>query len=109
MCSPHRLIRDNTFCLYWIFVYNRLRVKENIFQSRSSILGQLSSLQEDTLSTRQLEAVSRVMCVSSSRASKVATQLGLVSALPGPVKSAIDMWNSSLNTDFPSMGSWVSD
>ncbi|XP_052222057.1 E3 ubiquitin-protein ligase UBR4-like isoform X2 [Dreissena polymorpha] len=73
---------------------------------RSSILGQLSSLQEDTLSTRQLEAVSRVMCVSSSRASKVATQLGLVSALPGPVKSAIDMWNSSLNTDFPSMGSW---
>ncbi|XP_060554667.1 E3 ubiquitin-protein ligase UBR4-like, partial [Ruditapes philippinarum] len=74
---------------------------------RSSILSQLSVLEENTLSPRQLEAISLVMSISSSRASKVSV-LGaeLISSLPNPIKTMIEAWNSSANTDYPSIGSW---
>jgi hypothetical protein len=84
-------------------------VVENFLSSRSSILSQLSVLEENTLSPRQLEAISLVMSISSSRASKVAV-LGaeLISSLPNTIKTMIEAWNSSANTDYPSIGSWVS-
>lgn len=74
------------------------------------MLGQLSVLEEDTLSAQQLEAVAMVMSIASSRASKVSV-LGssLVAALPGPVKSVIEGWSSTANTEFPSVASWVRD
>ncbi|XP_052789588.1 E3 ubiquitin-protein ligase UBR4-like isoform X2 [Mya arenaria] len=74
---------------------------------RSSILGQLSVLEEDTLSPRQLEAVAMVMSISSGRASKVSgLATGLIGALPGPVKTVIETWNNTPSAEFPSMGSW---
>ncbi|KAL4218587.1 perineurial glial growth [Mactra antiquata] len=74
---------------------------------RSCILSQLSIMEEDTLSPRQLEAISLVMSISSSRVSKVSTlSSDLISSLPGPVKSILESWNSVVNTSFPSIGSW---
>ena len=78
------------------------------------MLGQLAveaepqPVEAHPMTQRQLRAISTVVSIASHSMPKMyVLGAGVISSLPGPIKTAIEGWTDKKASEFPDLGSWV--